>query len=94
MRKYFSHPSFTYLLFSNPTHKPENGTANRWETTNSNPPGPIKQSGKSQHMLGFAVPFTGLSILCKNAGPKPCVAKPNWHLLTFVPPIFFCRATY
>jgi hypothetical protein len=24
-----------------------------------------------QQVLGFAVPFTSLSILCKNAGPKP-----------------------
>ncbi len=48
---------YRYLLFSNPTHKTKSGTANRWETTNSNAPGPIKLSGKSQQMLGFAVPF-------------------------------------
>jgi len=36
-KKYFSHHN---LLFSNPTHKTE--TANRWETTNSKPPRPIK----------------------------------------------------
>jgi hypothetical protein len=30
-----------------------------------------------QEVLGFAVPFTSLSKLCKNAGPKPfCCAKP------------------
>ncbi len=30
-----------------------------------------------QQVLGFVVPFTSLSILCKNAGPKPlCWAKP------------------
>jgi len=33
--KYFSHPSFTYVLFCNPTNKTETRTANRWETTNS-----------------------------------------------------------
>jgi hypothetical protein len=28
-------------------------------------------------MLGFALPFTSLSILCENAGPKPfCRANP------------------
>jgi hypothetical protein len=44
--KKFSHPSFNYLLFSNPTHKIKTGTPNRWET-NNNPPGPIKPSGQS-----------------------------------------------
>jgi hypothetical protein len=29
------------LLFSNPTRKTKIETANRWETTNSKPPGPI-----------------------------------------------------
>jgi hypothetical protein len=31
----------SYLLFCNPTHKNEPGTANRLGTTNSKPPGPI-----------------------------------------------------
>jgi len=35
--RYFSYPSFSHLLFSNPTHKTETRTANRWETTSSNP---------------------------------------------------------
>ncbi len=39
-KKYFSHHKFSYLLFSNPTHKTK--TANRWETSNSKPPRPIK----------------------------------------------------
>ncbi len=39
---------FSYLLFSNPTCKTPTGTANGWEeTTNSNPPGPIKLSNRS-----------------------------------------------
>jgi hypothetical protein len=33
----FSNPSFSHLLFSNPTHKTETRNANRWETTSSNP---------------------------------------------------------
>jgi hypothetical protein len=32
---------FSYLLFCNPTHKNEPGTAKRLRTTNSKPPGPI-----------------------------------------------------
>jgi hypothetical protein len=30
MQKYFSHPSFSYLLICNPTHKTETWTANKW----------------------------------------------------------------
>jgi hypothetical protein len=40
-KKYFSHPSFSYLLFKTPTAKNSRET-----TTNSNPPGPIKLSSK------------------------------------------------
>ncbi len=65
---------FSYLLFSNPTHKTKTGTANRWETTNTNPRLPFKLSNQStagqQQVLGFAVPRTSLSKLCKNAQPK------------------------
>jgi hypothetical protein len=32
-QKYFSHPSFSYLLFPNQTHKTKTGTANSWEIT-------------------------------------------------------------
>jgi hypothetical protein len=39
-----SHPR---LLFFNSTHKTKTGTANRWETINSNPPRPIKLSSQS-----------------------------------------------
>jgi hypothetical protein len=39
LQEYFSDPSFSYLLFSNPTHKTKPGTANRWETTSSNSAG-------------------------------------------------------
>ncbi len=39
---------FSYLLFSNPTCKTQTGTANACEeTTNSNPPGPMKLSSRS-----------------------------------------------
>jgi hypothetical protein len=40
----------SYLLFSNPTHKLKlkSGTANRWETINSKPPGPIIMIGQSE----------------------------------------------
>jgi hypothetical protein len=84
--KMFLTSKFSYLPFSNPTHKNKTGTANRLETTNSKPPGPIIMIGQSQtgsgsqiifitlffwQGLDFAVPFTSLSKLCKNVGPKP-----------------------
>jgi hypothetical protein len=44
LQKWLSLLSFGYLLFSNPTHKTEIGTANGKKTANSNPPGAIKLS--------------------------------------------------
>jgi hypothetical protein len=32
LQEYFSHPSFSYLLLSNPTHKTKIETAKRWQT--------------------------------------------------------------
>jgi len=37
-----------YFLFSNSTHESETASANRWETTNNNPHGPIKLSSQSE----------------------------------------------
>ncbi len=41
LRKYVFTYKFSYVLFCNPTHKTEIGTANRWGSTNSKPPGRI-----------------------------------------------------
>jgi hypothetical protein len=83
--KIFLTSKFSYLPFFNHTHKNKTGTANSWETTNSKPPGTITMIGQSQtgsgsqiifitlffwQGLDFAVPFTSLSKLCKNVGPK------------------------
>jgi hypothetical protein len=38
-QKYFSHPSVVVYIFATPTNKTETGTANRWGTSNSKPPG-------------------------------------------------------
>jgi len=43
--KIFFTSKFSYVLFCNPTNKTETGTANRWETTNSKPHGPIIYDG-------------------------------------------------
>jgi hypothetical protein len=83
-QKYLTFKS-SYLLFSNLTHKTETGTANSWEIINSKAQGPVIMIGQSEtgstsqiifitllwQVLGFVVPFTSLSKLCKNAGPKP-----------------------
>jgi hypothetical protein len=66
LQKYFSYPSFGSLLFSNPTHKTKTGTANRWETTNSNPHGPTELS--SQLTAGFR-------LCCAFHQPLPLVQK-------------------
>jgi hypothetical protein len=60
---------FSYILFSNPAHKTKTGTANRWETTNSNPPKPIKLS--SQSRAGVRPCCAIYQPLFQNAGPKP-----------------------
>ncbi len=85
--KIFLTSKISYLfIFPNPTHKTTTGTANRWETTSSNPNWPMKLSNQSinqsinqQQVLCSAMPFTSLRIiLWKNAGPKPfCWAKPT-----------------
>jgi hypothetical protein len=55
LQKYFSHPSFTYLLkFSNPTQKTKTGTAkvaNRWETTNSIHLHQSSETGSTSHII-------------------------------------------
>ncbi len=92
LQKCFSHPSLVIHLFFNLTHKTKTGTANRWETTNNSKPlEPIIIIGQSERgsnsqilfitlvwqVLGFAVPFTNLSRLCKNAGAKLfCLTNP------------------
>jgi hypothetical protein len=48
LQKIFLTSKFSYLLFSNPIHKTKTGTANRWETTNSNLPRPIIMIGQSE----------------------------------------------
>ncbi len=48
LRKYFSHPSFSYVPLCNPTHKTETGIVNRRGTTNSKPPGRIIMMSQSE----------------------------------------------
>jgi hypothetical protein len=65
LQKYFSNPSFTYLLiFSNPTQKTKTGTA-KLQIGGRLLIASIYQS------LSFEVLSTNLNKLCKSAGPNP-----------------------
>ncbi len=86
LQRYFSHSSFSYLPFSNPTHKTKTGTANRWESTNTKPPEPIiiigqsKTGSSSQIIFICTLLSRSQALQClslasaqssKYAGPKP-----------------------
>ncbi len=92
---------FSYLLLSNPTHKIKMGTASGRQLIANHLHQSIWLANQKQGaavrsyyillwlVLGFAVPFTSLSKLCKSVGPKPlCWAKlecfdfssPNFNL--------------
>ncbi len=64
LQKYiFSHSSFSYLLFCNPTHKTETGTANRWgdyPLGNSKPVGPIILIDQSETLSTIQIMFITL----------------------------------
>ncbi len=47
-QKYLSHPSFNYFTFFQPQPMMKRKTAIQQETSNSNPPGPIKPSTQSE----------------------------------------------
>ncbi len=82
--KIFFTSMFSYLLFCNPTHKTEIGTANRCRTTNSKSPGPIIMMGQSEtlissqiifitlfsHVKSLAAHLTSHSQLCNSLDPK------------------------
>jgi hypothetical protein len=84
-QKYFSHSSPVIYFFPTRPIKLKLGLQNGWETTNSKAQEPVIMIGQSEtgstsqiifitllwQVLGFVVPFTSLSKLCKNAGPKP-----------------------
>jgi hypothetical protein len=65
LQKYFSHPSLVIYFFPTPPIKLKLGLQMV---------GRLDQSiymANQQQVLGFAMPFTSLSIMCKIAGPKP-----------------------
>jgi hypothetical protein len=68
--KIFFTSKFSYLIFCNPTHKTETGTANRWGTTNSKLPVPIIMMAQSETLISSQVIFVTLV----SAGAHSCCA--------------------
>jgi len=64
------------------------------ETNNNSPPGPIKLSSQSTTDVRFLGAFYQLPTSCAKVVGQNRFAEPNWHVLTFLHPIFFCWATY
>jgi len=95
--KYIFTCKFSYLFFCNPTHKTETGTANRWETTNSKPPGQIIMMGQSETLSSSQIItlllFSAGGLLTShhkvyNYAEPNYFPDPNRHVLTFLHPIF------
>jgi len=47
-KMFFTASKFSYVLFCNPTRNTETGTAHRWGTTNTKPPGAIIMMDQSE----------------------------------------------
>jgi hypothetical protein len=74
--KIFFTSKFSYVLFCNPTHKTETGTANMWGTPNSKPPGriitmePIRDTEQELDHIHYTH-FTGHGKEANYMEPKP-----------------------
>jgi hypothetical protein len=71
LQKCFSHPSLVISFFSNPSHKITAGIANRWETTNSKPPGRIIMIDQSETWSSSEIIFI---TLFSSRGVRLCCA--------------------
>ncbi len=74
--KIFFTSKFSYVLFSNPTHKTETQTTKRWGTTNdSKPPGSIIMTDQSETLSISQIIFITLF----SAGTQSCCALYQPH---------------
>jgi hypothetical protein len=98
--KIFFTSKFSCVLFCNPTHKTETGTANRREATNSKPPGPIIMMGKSEtpsssQIIFITLFFAGAQCCCAFHQPwqpaQLCKAKTIFLSQTVMCSIFFIQ---
>jgi hypothetical protein len=62
--KIFFTSKFSYLVSCNPTCETETGTSNRWETTNSKPPGLIIMMDQSEIQSNSQVIFVTPFCMC------------------------------
>jgi hypothetical protein len=70
LQEYFLQSKISYLLSSNLTHKTEIGTRKGGRLLIATHLDQSNHLANQQQVLGFAMPFASLNILCKNAGPK------------------------
>jgi hypothetical protein len=65
---------FSYFFFAPPTHKTETETANRWETTNSQPLAPLIMIGQSEtrsnSQILFITLFSAAQLCCTFHQPQ------------------------
>jgi hypothetical protein len=71
LQKYFSHPSFGYLLFPSPPIKLKLGLQMGGRLLIAAHLNQSNYLANQQQVLGCAAPFTSLSKLCKNSRSKP-----------------------
>jgi hypothetical protein len=74
-------------------HKIETGTTKGKRILTATHLDQSNHLANQQQVLGFALPFASLSIMCKNAGPK-LFANPNQHVLTFLHPKFAAHTVH
>jgi len=80
---------FSYLLFCNPTHNTETGTANRWATTYWEPATPIIIAGQSETLIISQTLFITLF----SAGAQHCcVFTSHRNLCNYAEPKLFSWA--
>ncbi len=103
LQKYFWHPRLVNYFFSPiPPIKLKLVIANRCEITNNNPPRPIIMIGQLETMSEnhiifitfffgrcYAWPWRELALAnCAQILGQNHLIEPNWHVLTFLYPIF------
>jgi hypothetical protein len=82
-KKYFAHPSLVIYFSPTPPINLKTGTASRWETTNSNPPGPIKLSSQSTTVVRPCSAFYQCKHPVDKYRAKTNLLSQMGHLLTF-----------
>jgi len=96
--KTISHILVSSILFHNPTHKTKTGTANRWETTNSKPLGPMANQKQWAVIISYLSysSLAGAQLCCALYQPQQIMQKmrgqnhfpePNQHILTLLHPL-------